>query len=98
MAEHEKFPRGLKCVERKFEHLEEKDGFELDDLATSVASCGLEEARAYELIMDYIEKETIVPLSSEEERSLEMGWEIEENKKDTHQSTQDSASDTEDSL
>jgi hypothetical protein len=70
MAEHGEFPRSLKCVERKFEHLEATDGFDLDDLAAGVASCGLEEARAYKIIMDYIEKGTIVPLTSEEEKDL----------------------------
>jgi hypothetical protein len=97
-VEHEKFPRHLKCVEEKFEHLEATDGFELDELAMGVASCGLEEARAYKIIMDYIEKGTIVPLSSEEEQSLDLGWIMEEEKKDNHKSIEGSSSDTEDSI
>jgi hypothetical protein len=98
MAEHGKFPRALKCVQKRFEHLEATDGFDLDDLAAGVASCGLEEARAYKIIMDYIEKGTIIPLTPEEERSLELGWEIEEELRGTHKSTEAGLGDSKDSL
>jgi hypothetical protein len=93
MAEHEKFPRRLKCVEEKFEHLETTDGFELDDLAAGVASCGLEEARAYKIIIDYIEKGSIIPLNPEEKQILGFGREAE-----TEGSSDDKSEDETDSF
>ena len=90
MAESGKFPRGLKCVEKKFEHLELTDGFDLDELALGIASCGIEEAQAYKIVMYFIEKGVIIPLNPEEERILDLGWEMETEDSPDIQSDDDS--------
>jgi len=49
------FPRKTRCIEERLHRIDDEDGFDLDELATEMTSCGLEEARVYSIIMDAIE-------------------------------------------
>jgi hypothetical protein len=60
-------PRGSKCLEEKIEEVNRSGSFELQDLATKMTSCGLEEARVYKIIYDAIEKEYIIAAPIEED-------------------------------
>ena len=53
-------PREMKCLQASASRLPQDKGFKLDELAKGMASCGVEEAMAYKLIMDAIEKSLLV--------------------------------------
>ncbi len=55
VPEVKSFPRKTKCIEKRIHRIDDEDGFDLDELATEMTSCGLEEARVYKIIMDAIE-------------------------------------------
>ena len=55
VSEGKSFPRKTKCIEERLHRIDDEDGFDLEELATEMTSCGLEEARVYTIIMDAIE-------------------------------------------
>jgi hypothetical protein len=55
VPEVKSFPRKTRCIEERIHRIDDEDGFDLDELATEMTSCGLEEARVYSIIMDAIE-------------------------------------------
>jgi hypothetical protein len=67
VVEDKGLPRGSKCLEEKIDEVNRSGSFELQDLATKMTSCGLEEARVYKIIYDAIEKEYIIAAPLEEE-------------------------------
>ncbi|MHA2243302.1 MAG: hypothetical protein ACXACE_17045 [Candidatus Thorarchaeota archaeon] len=48
------FPRSHKCMEITMPLVVDKEGFRLDELAKGMASCGVDEGRAYLLVMEAI--------------------------------------------
>ncbi|NHJ12713.1 MAG: hypothetical protein EAX95_03515 [Candidatus Thorarchaeota archaeon] len=58
--------RGPKCLVKRINEVEEEGEFELQKLASRMALCGIEEARAYQIIWDALEKESIVAVYREE--------------------------------
>jgi hypothetical protein len=50
------FPRSHKCMEITMPLVVDEEGFRLDELAKGMASCGVEEGRAYILVMEAIAK------------------------------------------
>jgi hypothetical protein len=64
IVETKKFPRGPKCLSQVISELEATDGFSLEGMARKIASCGVEEARAYKIIMDAIERKDIILIKS----------------------------------
>jgi hypothetical protein len=55
VSEGKSFPRKTKCIEERIHRIDDAGGFDLEELATEMTSCGLEEARVYTIIMDAIE-------------------------------------------
>ncbi|MHA2141900.1 MAG: hypothetical protein ACXADC_05545 [Candidatus Thorarchaeota archaeon] len=66
VTEGKKFPRKTKCIEDRLHRIDDEDGFDLDELATEMTSCGLEEARVYAIIMDAIEMGNLIFASIDE--------------------------------
>jgi hypothetical protein len=64
-------------VER-IHRIDDEDGFDLDELATEMTSCGFEEARVYAIIMDAIEMGNLVLTSIDEMRAKELAHTDEE--------------------
>ncbi|MFW9799739.1 MAG: hypothetical protein ACFFD9_04845 [Candidatus Thorarchaeota archaeon] len=60
VAELKGFPRKTKCIEERITKIDGVDGFELEELANEMTSCGFEEARVYKIIMEAIENENLV--------------------------------------
>lgn len=69
VAELRGFPRKTKCIEERIIKIDKTDGFELEELASEMTSCGLEEARVYKIIMEAIENENLVTTRIEELRA-----------------------------
>jgi hypothetical protein len=59
-------PRGPKCLNQVVRELEEEEVVELEHMAEKIASCGLEEARVYQIIWDAIEADQLVPIEEDE--------------------------------
>jgi hypothetical protein len=55
VSEGKSFPRKTKCIEERIHRIDDEDGFDLEELAKEMTSCGLEEARVYTIIMDAIQ-------------------------------------------
>jgi hypothetical protein len=53
-------PRDMKCLEAAAVHIQNGEGFKLEELARGMAACGVEESRAYKMILDAIEKDLLV--------------------------------------
>jgi hypothetical protein len=53
------FPKNMRCLETAAQGLEHGEGFKLEDLAKSMATCGIEESRAYKIVMDAIDDDLI---------------------------------------
>lgn len=60
------FPKAMNCLESTAIQLENDKGFKLDDLAKGMATCGIEESRAYKMVMDAIERRLIRVANGEE--------------------------------
>ncbi|MFX1265353.1 MAG: hypothetical protein ACFFH0_08225, partial [Promethearchaeota archaeon] len=67
------FPRKTKCLEERIDRIDSDGAFELDVLAKEMTSCGLEEARAYKMIMEAIENNNLVTAKVEEIREGKEG-------------------------
>ncbi|MGY5879266.1 MAG: hypothetical protein RTV31_03400 [Candidatus Thorarchaeota archaeon] len=53
------FPKSMQCLEVAAQQLENGEGFKLEDLARGIATCGIEESRAYKIVMDAIDSKLI---------------------------------------
>ena len=69
VSEGKSFPRKTKCIEERIHRIDDVDGFDLEELATEMTSCGLEEARVYTIIMDAIEMGNLALASIDEVRA-----------------------------
>jgi hypothetical protein len=69
VSEGKSFPRKTKCIEERIHRIDDEDGFDLEELATEMTSCGLEEARVYTIIMDAIEMGNLALTSIDEVRA-----------------------------
>jgi len=59
-------PRQMKCLQSAASRIRSSDGFRLDELAKGMTSCGVEEAMAYKMIMDAIERNMLVKTTASE--------------------------------
>ncbi|MFW9931065.1 MAG: hypothetical protein ACFFDR_00200 [Candidatus Thorarchaeota archaeon] len=59
-------PKGPKCLNQTISEFKSLDGFELDAMADRMAACGIEEARAYKLILDAIRNKQMIPIEDDE--------------------------------
>ncbi|MHA1906568.1 MAG: hypothetical protein ACW98Y_04685, partial [Candidatus Thorarchaeota archaeon] len=55
-------PSGPKCLKKEISDLRASESFELEEMAERMASCGLEEARVYKVIMDAITNSQVIPV------------------------------------
>ncbi|MFW9967675.1 MAG: hypothetical protein ACFFEA_11025 [Candidatus Thorarchaeota archaeon] len=78
VSEIKSFPRKTKCIVERIHRIDDEDGFDLDELATEMTSCGFEEARVYAIIMDAIEMGNLVLTSIDEMRAKELAHTAEE--------------------
>ena len=69
VSEGKSFPRKTKCIEERIHRIDDAGGFDLEELATEMTSCGLEEARVYTIIMDPIEMGNLALTSIDEIRA-----------------------------
>ncbi|MHA2118286.1 MAG: hypothetical protein ACW98J_05145, partial [Candidatus Thorarchaeota archaeon] len=69
VSEGKSFPRKTKCIEERIHRIDDTGGFDLEELATEMTSCGLEEARVYTIIMDAIEMGNLALTSIDEVRA-----------------------------
>jgi hypothetical protein len=69
VSEGKSFPRKTRCIEERLHRIDDEDGFDLEELATEMTSCGLEEARVYTIIMDAIEMGNLVFTSIDDART-----------------------------
>jgi hypothetical protein len=53
------FPKNMRCLQTAAQHLENGEGFRLEDLAKEMATCGIEESHAYKIVMDAIDEDLI---------------------------------------
>jgi hypothetical protein len=67
IEEPKKLPSRPRCVGERIMKVDEMGCFELSELASEMASCGLEEARVYKLIYDALENQHIIALTLEED-------------------------------
>lgn len=66
------FPKNMRCLETAAHQLENGEGFKLEDLAKGMASCGIEESRAYKIVMDAID-EDLIEIADEEKTDVISG-------------------------
>ncbi len=59
------FPKNMRCLQTAAQHIEHGEGFKLDDLAREMATCGIEESRAYKIVMDAIDDDLIEIVESD---------------------------------
>ena len=69
VTEGKSFPRKTKCIEERIHRIDDEGGFDLEELASEMTSCGLEEARVYTIIMDAIEMGNLALTSIDEVRA-----------------------------
>ncbi|MFX0054355.1 MAG: hypothetical protein ACFFAD_05450 [Candidatus Hermodarchaeota archaeon] len=69
VSEGKTFPRKTKCIEERIHRIDDEDGFDLEELAKEMTSCGFEEARVYTIIMDAIEMGNLALASIDEVRA-----------------------------
>jgi len=53
------FPKSMECLVNAAQQLENGEGFNLEDLAAGMATCGIEETYAYKIVMDAIDENLI---------------------------------------
>ena len=67
IADTKGLPKRPKCLNRTIAELRTSEGFELDDMADRMAACGIEEARAYKIILDAIHNGQLVPIGRDDD-------------------------------
>ena len=63
-------PKGPKCLNQTIREFKSLEGFALNDMADRMAACGIEEARAYKIILDAIRSKQMVPVDIEGDEIL----------------------------
>jgi hypothetical protein len=59
-------PKRPKCLNNTIAELKSSEGFELEDMADRMAACGIEEAKAYKIILDAIHNGQLVPIGGDD--------------------------------
>ncbi|MFW9954352.1 MAG: hypothetical protein ACFFD3_07350, partial [Candidatus Thorarchaeota archaeon] len=57
-----KIPKGPRCLSKAIDELKKIGAFNLEEMANRMATCGIEEARVYKIIMDAIEHKDLIPV------------------------------------
>lgn len=60
-------PKGPRCLNQTITEFKSLDGFDLDAMADRMAACGIEEARAYKIILDAIRNEQMIPVEESDD-------------------------------
>jgi hypothetical protein len=68
IVDENELPRRMKCVQEGLDRIDE-DQFELHDLAQEITACGLEEGKAYSVIMDALQNNVIIQKDDESSSS-----------------------------